>query len=118
MKPHVVAAGIDTWIVNVHGKLPDELEAQLDELKRTCQELEDDLPTDWRFAGETLFIKPHGSGRQWRWILHCPSLHLDVGRGRLNHIVGKARLASALLWERGPDGALADLFEFLAGFYG
>jgi hypothetical protein len=35
-----------------------------------------------------------------------------------HHRQGPARLASALLWERGPDGALADLFEFLVGFYG
>jgi hypothetical protein len=59
-----------------------------------------------------------GSGRQWRWILHCPSLHLDVGRGRLNHIVGKARLASAVLWEQGLDVALAKAFDFLATLYG
>jgi hypothetical protein len=114
----IVGANIDTWILNVKGDFPAGLGDELDRLKEASQELEEDLATPWLFAGETLFIRAHGSGRQWRWILHCPSLHLDVGRGRLNHIIGKARLASALLWERGPDGALADLFEFLAGFYG
>src|SRR5262249_50828748 len=60
----------------------------------------------------------HGAGRQWRWILHCPSLHLDVGPGTLNGIVGKARLASAFLWEQGPGLALATLYAFLVGFFG
>src|SRR5262249_12255249 len=82
------------------------------------QAVEDDVATPWTFEGETLFIKPHGSERQWRWILHCPSLHLDVGRGRHNHVIGKARLSSAFLWEHGPDVALAKLYAFLVGFYG
>src|SRR5262249_43161342 len=69
-------------------------------------------------AGETLSIKAHGSGRQWRWILHCSSLHLDVGPGKLNGIVGKARLSSAFLWERGPGLALAALYAFLVCFFG
>jgi hypothetical protein len=59
-------------------------------------------PHGWTCYGETLCIKPHGSQRQWRWILHCPSLHLDLGTGKHTHIAGKARLSSA----------------FLVGFYG
>jgi hypothetical protein len=94
------------------------LAAQLDDLKAASQEAECDLATPWSFAGETLSIKAHGSGRQWRWILHCPSLHLDIGTGKLNHIVGKARLTSAYLWEQSPDVAPARLYTFLAGFYG
>jgi hypothetical protein len=88
----IVGANIDTWILNVQGDFPAELGDELDRLKDASQELEEDLATPWQFAGETLFIRAHGSGRQWRWILHCPSLHLDVGRGRLNGIIGKARL--------------------------
>src|SRR5262249_6198313 len=68
--------------------------------------------------GETLFLKPHGSQRQWRWILHSPSLRLDIGRGKHNHVIGKARLASALLWEQGPSNALSSLYTFLAHFFG
>lgn len=118
MDLHIVGANIDTWILNVKGDLLETLADELDELKEASQETEEDMATPWTFAGETLFIRAHGSGRQWRWILHCPSLHLDVGRGRLNGIIGKARLASAYLWEQGPDVALSQLYEFLAGFYG
>lgn len=73
-------------------------------------------PTSWHFAGETLYLKPHGAGRQWRWILHSPSLHLDVGLGKLTHIVAKARLSSAFLWEHEIGVALTLLYGFLVEF--
>jgi hypothetical protein len=76
------------------------------------------IVTPWSFEGKILYIKAHGSGRQWRWILHCPSLHLDIGTGKLNHIIGKARLASVFLWAQGPDVALAQLYAFLVTVYG
>jgi hypothetical protein len=118
MEPTIVGANVDTWILNVHGTLSSDLDEQLEALKQASQEVEDDIPTDWAFNGQTLYIKPHGSGRQWRWILHCPSLHLDIGRGKLNHIIGKARLASVFLWAQGPDVALAKLYAFLVKLYG
>jgi hypothetical protein len=118
MDPIIVGANIDTWILNIKGVLPVTLGEELDQLKEASQETDEDIPTPWVFAGEALYIKAHGSGRQWRWILHCSSLHLDVGRGRLNGIVGKARLSSAFLWEHRPDVALARLFEFLVTLYG
>jgi len=118
MDPTIVGANIDTWLLNVKGALPEGLADQLDRLKAASQEADEDVPTPWMFDGQTLFIKAHGSGRQWRWILHCPALHLDIGRGTLNHIVGKVRLASAFLWEQGLDGALAKTFDFLATLYG
>jgi hypothetical protein len=114
----LVGANVDTLIINVKGALVSDLDADLDRLKQASQEADADVPTPWTFAGETLFIKAHGSGRQWRYILHCPSLHLDVGRGRLNGIIAKARLSSAFLWERGADGALALLAVFLVGYFG
>ncbi len=85
-------------------------------MKEASQEADEDVPTGWTFAGETLFIRAHGSGRQWRWILHCPSLHFDIGRGKLNHIIGKARLSAAFLWEHELGDALHLLYAFLAGF--
>jgi hypothetical protein len=114
----IVAAGMDTEIINVHGAMPDVLTAELDALKRAAQDMEDDLPTRWMFAGQTLFIKPHGSQRQWRWILHCPALHLDLGLGQRNHVIAKARLSALFLWEEGPGDALSILFNFLADFLG
>ena len=118
MAYEIVGANIDTWILNVKGELSRNLDQQLDALKAASQEAETDLASPWTFDGQPLFIKAHGSGRQWRWILHCPSLHLDIGRGRLNGIIGKARLASVFLWEHGPEVALAHLYAFLVAFYG
>jgi hypothetical protein len=116
--PHLVGANIDTFIGNarVSGDFPEELAAQLEERKRQSQDAEEDLPTPWRFAGEALFIKPHGAGRQWRWILHSPSIHVDVGLGKLTHIVAKARLSSVFLWEHEIGAALTLLYGFLADF--
>jgi hypothetical protein len=114
----IVGANIDTWILNVHGTLSPDLDERLEALKQVSQEAEDDIPTDWTFNSQTLYIKAHGSGRQWRYILHCPSLHLDIGRGKLNGIVGKARLASVFLWECGPEATLDLLYRFLVDFYG
>jgi hypothetical protein len=116
----VVAANIDTLILNVRlgAEFPDDLAAQLDVLKEACQEAEEDIPTAFTFAGETLFIKPHGAGRQWRWILHCPSLHLDVGMGKHTSIVAKARLSAAYMWATEIGDALAQVYAFLNGFLG
>jgi len=118
MAPHLVGQNIDTFIGNARlsGDFPDDLAAQLEELKRRSQEAEEDLPTPWRFAGEILFIKPHGAGRQWRWILHSPSIHVDLGLGKLTHIVAKARLSSAFLWEHEIGTALTLLYGFLVEF--
>ena len=113
--PHLVGQNIDTFIGNarIDGDFPDDLAGQLENLKRRSQEAEEDMP---HFAGEVLFIKPHGAGRQWRWILHSPSIHLDVGLGKLTHIVAKARLSSVLLWEHEIGAALTLLYGFLAEF--
>src|SRR5260221_8163631 len=118
MEPIIGGGNIATWILTVKGELPEGLAVELDRLKAASQEADEDVATPWCFNGETLFIKAHGSGRQWRWTLHCPSLHLDVGSGKLNHIVGKARLSSAFLWEQGLDVALACLYDFLVLLYG
>jgi hypothetical protein len=115
-QPGVVGQNIDTFIGNarVNGDFPDELAELLEEFKRRSQDAEEDLSTPWRFAGEVLFIKPHGAGRQWRWILRSPSVHVDVGLGKLTHVVAKARLSSAFLWEHEIGTALTLLYGFLA----
>jgi hypothetical protein len=74
MRCRVVGANIDTWLINVKGKLPAGRAEELDFLKEACQAADEDISTRWAFAGETLFIRAHGSGRLWRWILRCPSL--------------------------------------------
>jgi hypothetical protein len=113
----LLGANIDTLIANARiGDFPVGLVHELEERKVQSQEMEEDLPTRFVFAGETLYIKPHGAGRQWRWILHSPSIHVDVGLGKLTHIVAKARLASAFLWEHEIGAALTLLYGFLADF--
>jgi hypothetical protein len=118
MKVTIIGENVDTWILNVRGELTEGLAAQLDLLKTEAQALEEDGLTPWRFCGEALFIKSHGAGRQWRWILHSPSLHLELGLGRRTGRVGKARLSAAFLWEHGPIEALPLLYTFLVGFLG
>ena len=58
----ILGANIDTWLINVKGKLPDGLAEELDLLKEASQEADEDIPTRWTFAGEMLFIRAHGSG--------------------------------------------------------
>jgi hypothetical protein len=113
-----IAAGVDTFLGTVGGELPPELGADLDERKAQSQQAEEDVPTPLRFAGEALFIKPHGAQRHWRWVLHSPSLHLELGRGKFNHIIARARLSAAFLWEHGFDVALMLLYAFLYDLFG
>ncbi len=110
----------DTLILNLHGKIGEELADELDRRKRDAQEAEDALPTSWEFQGQRLFIRPTGGGRQWRWVLFCGDhyLHLDVGLGRLNGIGCKVRCSSLLLHEQGLEGALAAVSAFLVGWLG
>jgi hypothetical protein len=90
----------------------------LDLLKEASQDTEEDIVTDFTFAGERLFIKPHGAGKQWRWILHSPSLHLDVGLGRHTQIVAKARLSAGYLWATEIGDALTHVYRSLTTMLG
>jgi hypothetical protein len=116
----IVADNIDTLIVNVKLRqgFPLELAHQLDMLKEASQDADEDLVTDFMFTNGRLFIKPHGAGKQWRWILHSPSLHLDVGLGKHTQIVAKARLSAAYLWATEIGDALTQLYAFLTGLLG
>lgn len=119
MQPKVVGMNVDTLYLNVRtaSDFPAALAEQLDALKLASQQADEDIPTPWTFAGEMLFIKAHGAGRFWRWILHCPSLHLDIGLGKRTGILGKARLSSAYLWEHQFGLGLLELYGFLSQFY-
>ena len=86
--PAVLGANIDTFIAHARiGDVPQALAHEFDERKVQSHEIEDDLPARDVFAGETLSIKPHSVGQQWRWILRSPSSHIDVGLGTVTHIV-------------------------------
>src|SRR5262245_42497857 len=96
----IVADNIDMLILNVKLRqdFPLELAQQLDVLKEASQDAEEDIVTDFAFGGERLFIKPHGAGKQWRWILHSPSLHLDAGLGKHTQIIAKASWSAVYPW--------------------
>lgn len=114
----VRASRADTAPFTVHGEMPDEVARRLDRWKLQAQAAKNDVPTSYTFASQTLYIKPHGSQRHWRWIVHCPSLHLNLGRGKYNHVIGLARLSSAFLWEQGVDTALMLLYAFVHDLLG
>src|SRR5271165_5741629 len=115
MPYQIVNKNADTLILNVHDTLPDELAQELEQLKGQAQELEEPIATPYTFAGQTLFLRPNGSGRQWRWILFCGDeyVKLEVGKGKLNGICCKIRCSSLLLHERGIDGAMSAIYRFL-----
>jgi len=120
-KPPVMAmvgTNVDTFIGTVSGEIPVALGSELDRLKAAAQEAEEDIVTPFAFCGEALHIKPHGSKRHWRWILRSPSLHLELGRGKYNHVIARARLGSAYLWEYGFDVGLMLLYAFVHGLVG
>lgn len=108
---------VDTLILNVRGKLPDELAKALDNLQGLAKEAESDVTTDWQFSGQTFFIKPHGS-KNCRWILTCGDsyLHLELSKGRLNGIICKVRFSSLLLHEKSTALALSAVYGFLVSF--
>jgi hypothetical protein len=121
MPYQIVNFQIDTWVLNVKGKLPDNgLADYLNRLQEGARDIESDLATEWTFRGMTLYIKPHGAGRQWRWLLYCGDhyLHLDLGKGKMNGICCKVRMSSQLLHEMGPGEALTAVYGFLASLLG
>lgn len=65
----LVGQNIDTFIGNarVNGSFPDEFAHHLEKLRRQSQEVGEDIPTKWRFAGEALFVKYDGA-----CLLHSP----------------------------------------------
>ena len=61
----VVNFQFDTWVLNAHGKLPDNGIAEyFDKMLQEARKCEDDVATEWTFKGQTMHIKPHGAGRQ------------------------------------------------------
>jgi hypothetical protein len=117
----IVDKRIDTWFVNVRGKLDESMMEELDRYKEAAQEIEEPVPTRWAFLGKTLHIRPTGSGAQWRWTGFCGEqhyLHLDIGKGKLNGIICKARLSSLLLHEVSEGVALYAVHDFLITLFG
>ena len=98
----VVGQNIDTFIGNarIHGDFPAALAEQLEDLKRRSRRTRKrsspprgSLPAR-SSSSSRMALDGNGAGSAAR-----PVFHLDVGLGRLTHIVAKARLSSAFLWE-------------------
>lgn len=119
MTYQVVNYHIDTLILNVKGKMPDDVAKRLDDMQSAAREIEQDVMTEWSFRGHALFLRPHGA-KNWRWILACGDgyLHIDLGKGKLNGIIAKVRFSSFLLHEMGAGEALSAVYGFLAAMLG
>jgi hypothetical protein len=115
--PHVVAAGIDTWYLNVIDDegLPSKLRQSLDELQRQAQDDEEEIDLDVLVDGAPLRLFRFGASRQqgggvsWSYILHNASVVILLRRVPLGGIVGQIRLGSEYLWRCTPAGALTEV---------
>lgn len=127
-KPTVVNFGVDTLLVNLKlagddGKpngdtLPEYVADALDLWQAAARKEHKAMPTDLTYHGQTLFIRPHGSG-VWSWLLSTDDLKLSLSYGSLNGgVFCQARLSSHLLWSSGPESALIDLQAMLYEFVG
>ncbi|HEU5198093.1 MAG TPA: hypothetical protein VFU32_00575 [Ktedonobacterales bacterium] len=114
----VVNRWVDTLILNVKGKLPDNLNVKLQHWQNQAKEQEEDVLTNWQFQGCPLAIKPHGSGHGWRWLLYSDDIHLAIGKGTLNQTVCRLTFRSVYLHSRTLDDALSQVYAFLVAFLG
>lgn len=100
-------------------ELSEELQEQLEALKKQAQEADEEVPTRWVFEDQTLFIQDKG-GSQFKWILKNDKITLCIGRGKKTGIIGQLRLNSEYLWDCDGDLGLAltKAHLFLCSLYG
>src|SRR6476469_8583972 len=77
-KIKLVGYGVDTLVLNVRyadesfnrvqRELDESLQHNLDYLQGEAKQAESAVASEWSFLGATLFVEPHGAGRQWRWL--------------------------------------------------
>ena len=106
----LVAYGVDTLILNIryaesNGQpikqgLVDELAQKLDDLQGDARKNEMAMVSPWSFLGVSLFVEPHGAGRQWPWLLTSRLLNIAVSRGKFNDIIAQVRFSSEYLWSQ------------------
>jgi hypothetical protein len=125
----LVGYGVDTLVVNVRytdetlqpvqKELDETLQQELDYLQGEAKKAETSVASDWDFQGCTLFVEPHGAGRQWRWLLTCRFLSLVVSRGKFNDVIAQVRFSSEFLWrEQWTGNALTKMHDFLMLIFG
>src|SRR2546422_8598414 len=103
----VVNHGIDTLVVNVYHtdragnktkqELSHALRGQLEDWKRSAQEVGESVTTSYVFHGLTLLMQPNGALHgQFPWMLKTRDITLYVLTGSLNGI-GAVRFNSEFL---------------------
>jgi hypothetical protein len=127
-EPRIVNRGVDTLVVNIYytdrnrpirRDIDTALALQLDEWKKTAQELGEPFITPWVFNEASLQMQPNGAGHgQWPWMLKTPDITLYVSQGKWNG-VGAVRLSSQYLWScTSLRNALILLQAFLTEVFG
>ncbi len=114
----VVNRWVDTLMLNIKGKLPDELNVKLQHWQNQAKDEEGDVLTPWSFQGCPLAIKPHRSGHGWRWLLYSDDIHLAIGKGTLNGTVCRLTFRSVYLHSRDLGDALSQVYTFLVDWLG
>src|SRR5258708_1425850 len=104
----LVGYGVDTLLLNVRytdkngqpvkQELDEKLARELDDLQQEARKHEMAMNSSWSFLGVSLFMEPHGAGRQWRWLLASRLLNVAVSRGKFNDIITQVRFSSEFLW--------------------
>ena len=128
-EPQLVGYGVDTLILNmrytdeqyhpIKKELSEEIAYELDELQGAARRNEMAMISPWSFLGVSLFVEPHGAGRQWRWLLTSPLLTLTVSQGTFNDLIARVRFSSEFLWTEAWTGdALSKVHAFLISIFG
>src|SRR5436305_8734867 len=100
-------------------ELSEETAYELDELQGAAHCNEMAMVSPWSFLGVSLFVEPHGAGRQWRWLLTSRLLTLSVSRGTFNDLIAQVRFSSEFLWSQECSGdALYKVHDFLMSIFG
>ncbi len=99
--------------------LDEKLARELDDLQHEARKHEMAMISPWSFLGVSLFMEPHGAGRQWRWLLTSRLLTLTVSRGTFNDLIAQVRFSSEFLWSQEWCGdALFKVHAFLMSLFG
>ena len=118
MTHQVVNRWVDTLILNIKGKMHDDLADELQQYQDIARDKETDILTAWEFAGCPLTIKPHGSGHGWRWLVFSDDIHLALGMGKFNGTVCKVTVRSIYLHSHDIATMLHSIYAFLVDFLG
>src|SRR5713226_810100 len=125
----LVGYGVDTLILNmrytdkqyqpIKQELAQEIAQELEDLQGAARTNEMAMISPWSFLGVSLFVEPHGAGKQWRWLLTSRLLTLAVSRGTFNDIIAQVRFSSEFLWSQEWSGdALYKMHQFLISIFG